>query len=67
MPVLKNAIVSSETSVLDCRMKVAPIPNNAPLAGVAVDFRIQRSKRPPAASRKPSSIFCIPNRNNAKP
>jgi len=24
-------------------------------------------KRPPAASRKPSSIFCIPNRNRAKP
>ena len=67
MPALKNAMVSKETSVLDCNTNVAPIPNNKPFTGVAVLLPIKRSNVPPAAWFKPSSMLCIPNKNKAKP
>ena len=43
-PALKNAIVSSDTKVLDCNTNVAPMPNSKPLNGVSVDLFSKRSK-----------------------
>ena len=66
-PVLKKAMVKSDTKVLDCKTNVAPMPNISPRAGVAVLLAIKRSKVPPAALCSPSSMHCMPNKNNAKP
>src|SRR5690606_22858951 len=66
-PVLKKAMVSSDTRVLDCSTKVAPVPNNRPLKGVEVLRLSQCSSLPPASSRKPSSRHCMPNKNSASP
>ena len=66
-PVLKKAMVKSDTKVLDCKTNVAPMPNISPRAGVAVLLAIKRSNVPPAALCSPSSMHCMPNKNNAKP
>ena len=66
-PVLRKAIVSSETRVLDCSTKVAAVPNSKPLNGVAVLVDSQPSSLLPAKLFRPCSRFCIPNKNKAKP
>nr|WP_281355001.1 hypothetical protein [Comamonas jiangduensis] len=66
-PVLKNAMVSSDTRVLDCSTKVAAVPNSSPLKGVAVLLESHCSSLPPARLLRPCSRLCMPNRNKAKP
>ena len=44
-PVLKKAMVKSDTKVLDCKTNVAPMPNISPRAGVAVLLAITSSLR----------------------
>ncbi|MNJ57357.1 hypothetical protein D3C77_529430 [compost metagenome] len=66
-PVLMKAMVSSDTSVLDCSSMVPPTPNSSPLNGVAVVRASSCSSLPPASWRRPSSRHCMPNRNNARP
>ncbi|MCY1401784.1 hypothetical protein D9M71_169080 [compost metagenome] len=62
-----NAMVSRETSVLDCSNKVPQIPNISPLNEVAVLRASKCSSLPPASWRSPSSRHCMPNRNSASP
>ncbi|MCY1556881.1 hypothetical protein D9M68_936790 [compost metagenome] len=66
-PVLRKAMVSSDTSELDCTSMVALTPNIRLLKGVAVLSASRRSSLPPASWRKPSSRHCMPNRNSARP
>lgn len=57
MPLLKKAMVSNDTRVLDCKIKVALMPKTKPLIGLWVDFAMSRSRVPPVACCKPSSIL----------
>ena len=66
-PVLTKAIVSSDTSVLDCSSAVPPMPNSRPRTGVPVLRASHCSSLLPASLRSPSSSICMPNRNIASP
>src|SRR5690554_5909856 len=62
-----KAMVSKDTRVLDCSIRVPLIPNSKPLIGVAVLRASHSSSLLPATWRKPSSRHCMPNRNSARP
>ncbi|MCY1444472.1 hypothetical protein D9M71_609450 [compost metagenome] len=62
-----NAMVSRETSVLDCSSMVPQMPNIIPLKEVAVLRASSCSSLPPASWRRPSSRHCMPNRKSASP
>ena len=66
-PALRKAMVSSDTSVLDCSSRLATEPNSSPLKGVDVLLPNHCSSLPPARFFRPCSRLCMPNRNSASP
>ncbi|MNC15672.1 hypothetical protein D3C75_634960 [compost metagenome] len=66
-PVPRKAMVSRDTSELDCTSAVARMPKPRLFQTPSVALARIRSSLPPASMRKPSSRHCMPNRNSARP
>src|SRR5690606_23798599 len=66
-PVLRKAMVSRHTRVLDCSTDVARVPNSRPLRGVDVLWLRSCSSAPPARAFRPCTRHCMPNRKSARP
>ena len=66
-PALRNEMVMTETSELDCRSVVETIPKVTALGVEPVARSRTRSSAPPPKSLKPSSSINIPNRKIATP
>ncbi|MOA19603.1 hypothetical protein D3C78_1399980 [compost metagenome] len=66
-PVPRKAMVSRDTSELDCTRAVARMPKPRLFQARSVALARMRSNPPPASMRRPSSRHCMPNRNKARP
>ena len=66
-PALRNEMVITETSELDCRSVVETIPKTIARGVEPVARSKTRSIAPPPNSLKPSSNISIPNRKIATP
>jgi hypothetical protein len=66
-PALRNEIVTTETSELDCRRVVETTPKRSARGVERVAAPSSLSSLPPPSSRKPSSSMSMPRRKIATP